>query len=75
MKGKLGGVVIGAAYVFMFAIVRTFPLALDWLGAEGIFFVFSATSLAGVIFIYIFLPETLGKTLDDIERYFGDGRR
>lgn len=59
----------------MFATVRIFPFALDWLGAEGIFFVFSATSFAGVIFIYFFLPETFGKTLEEIESYFVDKRR
>lgn len=76
VKGKLGGLIIGAAYVFMFATVRIFPFALDWLGIEGIFFIFSATSLAGVIFIYIFLPETFGKSLDEIERQFcDDGER
>lgn len=74
MKGKLGGIIIGAAYLFMFATVRIFPFALDWLGAEGIFFVFAATSFAGVIFIYFFLPETFGKTLDEIEHHFVDGR-
>ncbi|KAG4070083.1 hypothetical protein HA402_013743 [Bradysia odoriphaga] len=73
VKGKLGGLIIGASYVFMFTIVRIFPFALDWLGIEGIFFIFSATSLAGVIFIYVFLPETFGKSLDEIERYFAVG--
>ncbi|KAJ6645782.1 Facilitated trehalose transporter Tret1 [Pseudolycoriella hygida] len=74
VKGKLGGIIIGAAYVFMFGTVRFFPFALDWLGAEGIFFVFSTTSFAGVIFIYFFLPETFGKPLQEIEDYFVDGR-
>lgn len=75
MKGKLGGLIIGAAYLFMFVTVRLFPFALDWLGAEGIFFVFSATSFTGVIFIYFFLPETFGKTLEEIQNYFVAGRR
>lgn len=61
--------------MFMFATVRIFPFALDWLGAEGIFFVFATTSFAGVIFIYFFLPETFGKTLEEIENYFTVGRR
>lgn len=70
----MGGLIIGAAYLIMFGTVRIFPFALDWLGAEGIFFVFSTTSFIGVVFIYIFLPETFGKTLEEIEKNFIDGQ-
>jgi hypothetical protein len=61
---------VGIAYVLMFGVVKSFPFALDITGVEGIFFFFSFMSLAGVAFVYIFLPETLGKTLQEIEDYF-----
>jgi hypothetical protein len=61
---------VGTAYILMFGVVKSFPFALDVTGAEGIFFFFSFMSLAGVAFVYIFLPETMGKTLQEIEDYF-----
>jgi hypothetical protein len=54
----------------MFGVVKSFPFALTVAGSEGIFFFFSFMSLAGVIFVYKFLPETLGKPLQEIEDYF-----
>ncbi|PSN31521.1 Facilitated trehalose transporter Tret1 [Blattella germanica] len=70
IRGIGGGAMVGIAYVMMFGVVKSFPFALDVTGAKGIFFFFSITSLAGVAFVYIFLPETLGKTLKEIEEFF-----
>ncbi|KAJ9593663.1 hypothetical protein L9F63_014788, partial [Diploptera punctata] len=70
IRGIGGGVMVGIAYVLMFIVVKSFPYILDITGTTGIFFIFSMMSLAGVAFVYIFLPETLGKTLKEIEDYF-----
>lgn len=70
IRGIGGGVMVGIAYIMMFGVVKTFPYALDVTGTMGIFFLFSIMSLAGVAFVYIFLPETLGKTLKEIEDNF-----
>ena len=43
---------------------------MDMIGIQGIFYVFSATSFLGVLFIYIYLPETLGKSFQEIEDAF-----
>lgn len=70
IRGIGGGFMVGIAYILMFGVVKSFPFVLDVTGAGGIFFFFSVMSLAGVAFVYIFLPETLGKTLQEIESYF-----
>lgn len=70
IRGVGGGFMVGIAYILMFGVVKSFPFALDVTGAEGMFFFFSVMSLAGVAFVYVFLPETLGKTLQEIEDYF-----
>uniref|UniRef100_A0A2P2NG45 Mannitol transporter family protein n=1 Tax=Rhizophora mucronata TaxID=61149 RepID=A0A2P2NG45_RHIMU len=38
----------------------------------GIFFVFSAVSALSVVFVYMLVPETKGKSLEEIERLFQD---
>jgi SP family sugar porter-like MFS transporter len=46
----------------------TFPLLNDGLGAAGTFWVYGAICLAGFIFVKIMLPETKGKSLEELEK-------
>lgn len=36
----------------------------------GVFWFFMCCTLAGIVFVYFLLPETKGKTLEDIEKIF-----
>lgn len=71
VRGKLGGLLVGVAYVFMFAMVKAFPFILEEVSIQYIFYVISVINLVGVCFVFVFLPETLGKSFAEIERYFG----
>lgn len=42
------------------------PMLIDSLGMHGTMFLFSLNSLVGALFITIFLPETRGKSFDEI---------
>jgi len=50
-----------------FVLTYTFPLLNKSLGAAGTFWVYSGVCLLGFIFIMIKLPETKGKSLEEIE--------
>jgi len=50
-----------------FVLTYTFPLLNKSLGAAGTFWVYSGICLLGFIFIIIKLPETKGKSLEEIE--------
>lgn len=70
VRGKLGGVMISVAYIFMFATVKTFPFIEDVLSMKSIFYGLSIINMSSLFFIYYLLPETLGKTFAEIEEYF-----
>jgi sugar porter (SP) family MFS transporter len=54
-------------WVACFILTYTFPLLNSGLGAAGTFWVYAGICLLGFIFILIKLPETKGKSLEDIE--------
>jgi len=51
-----------------FTLTYTFPLLNNAFGASGTFWVYAAVCLLGFIFIIKLLPETKGKTLEEIEK-------
>ncbi len=51
-----------------FVLTYTFPLLNASLGAAGTFWVYAAICLSGFVFISIKLPETKGKSLEEIEK-------
>ena len=44
----------------------------DWLGIGNTFWVYAAICMAGFVFVLLRLPETKGKTLEQIERELVD---
>ncbi|XP_018321677.1 facilitated trehalose transporter Tret1-2 homolog [Agrilus planipennis] len=70
-RGMASGLLTCVAYTFNFITVKFFPNMVKTMGSYGVFFLFGAFSLAGTIFVVLCLPETKGKTLEEIEEYFG----
>ncbi len=51
-----------------FILTYTFPLLNKYLGASGTFWVYGGVCIAGFLFIRSQLPETKGKSLEEIEK-------
>ncbi len=51
-----------------FVLAYTFPLLNNSMGTHGTFWIYSGITLAGFIFIKFRLPETKGKSLEQIEK-------
>lgn len=66
----MSGVLVLIAYNFMFFAVKFFPYLLNMYGMEVMFYLFAISSLVFCIFVHYFLPETYGKSLNDIQEYF-----
>nr|CAD7439277.1 unnamed protein product [Timema bartmani] len=59
----------------MFVVIKTYPLIEDWVGAYGAFWLYAALCLASCFFVLFLVPETKGKSLDEIEEYFEEKNR
>lgn len=53
-----------------FLVVRTFPEMTDAMGLPGVYAIYAACSLTGAIFVFFALPETKGRTLEEISQLF-----
>lgn len=51
-----------------FIITLTNPILIEHVKASGTFFIYAALTLPAIWFIWKFVPETKGKTLEEIER-------
>lgn len=70
IKGKVGGSLIAFAYIIMSVIIKLFPYILEYFGMAFLYIYMSAINLLSIIYIHIYLPETLGKSFSEIENVF-----
>lgn len=68
IRGLAMAVSTFALWAACFILTYTFPLLNKFLGSYGTFWLYGLICMAGFIFIRINLPETKGKTLEEIEK-------
>lgn len=68
IRGAAMAVATGSLWMASFILTYTFPLLNKSLGASGTFWLYGAICIAGFIFINKKLPETKGRSLEEIEK-------
>ncbi|HKR95281.1 MAG TPA: sugar porter family MFS transporter [Candidatus Angelobacter sp.] len=68
IRGSAMSIAVTALWLASFILTYTFPLMNRGLGAAKTFWVYAAICVLGFIFIKAWLPETKGKTLEEIEQ-------
>jgi sugar porter (SP) family MFS transporter len=68
IRGAATAVAVSSLWIACFLLTYTFPMLNAKLGSAGTFWLYAAICLAGFLFIVFKLPETKGKTLEQIER-------
>lgn len=71
IKGVAAGLCSGLGYVFNFSAVKIYPVMVEVLGSKGVFCFYGLIALLGTIFLFWFLPETRGRSVDEILANFG----
>ncbi len=68
MRGIGMSLAVASLWIASFILTYTFPLLNHDLGPAGTFWIYAAICIAGFVFIKFRLPETKGKTLEEIEK-------
>ena len=72
IRGAAMAISVFALWVGCTALTFTFPMLRDQLGAHGTFWLYGVICVFGFVYILWILPETKGKSLEDIERELVD---
>jgi SP family sugar porter-like MFS transporter len=67
LRSSAVSVAVTALWTACFLLTYTFPLLNAKLGASGTFWAYAAICVAGAVFLSLRLPETKGKSLEEIE--------
>lgn len=68
LRGVAMSIATFSLWIASFILTFTFPILNDLLGASGTFWVYSLICVMGYLFIKSKLPETKGKSLEEIEK-------
>jgi len=72
IRGAAMSVSVTALWIACFLLTYTFPMLNAKLGSSGTFWLYAGICVAGFVFIFAKLPETKGKSLEQIERELVD---
>jgi SP family xylose:H+ symportor-like MFS transporter len=67
VRSQAVSLAVSALWVASFVLTYTFPLINHVLGSSGTFLGYGTICMVGAIFIFVFVPETTGRTLEEIE--------
>ncbi|CAL5384958.1 unnamed protein product [Camellia sinensis] len=67
IKGLAGSVATLANWFFAWVVTMTANLLLSWSSGEGTFTIYMVMSAFTVVFVYLWVPETKGRTLEEIQ--------
>lgn len=70
IRGFASGITMSLCFIMSFANIKTFSTVFEYFGNVSVFSFYAAVSLVGVIFGIFILPETKGKSLQEIEEIF-----
>jgi len=74
-RGLASGVAAAVSYSMGFATSKTFLDLKNWLGLSGVFCMYGSITIFGIFYVYFKLPETEGRSLEDIEKHYNMSKK
>lgn len=69
-RGVASGVCAGLFYILAFLVSKTWLNLQNLIYLHGCFFLYGIFAGIGILYVFVCLPETEGKTLAEIEKHF-----
>jgi MFS family permease len=73
IRGTAMSFAVGCLWIACFLLTYTFPIFNSLLGPHVTFWIYAAICLAGFVFVLRCLPETKGRSLEQIEKELAPG--
>ncbi|KAL0268974.1 UNVERIFIED_CONTAM: hypothetical protein PYX00_010734 [Menopon gallinae] len=74
-RGSAASITTAFNWTCTFVVTKTFNDIIENLGNHGAFWMFGLICFLSLFFVYFFVPETRGKSLEDIERKFNSSKK
>lgn len=71
IRGRAASVGVLTLWIAIFIVSLTFPWLMVTIGLTATYFIYAACSLVSFLFVVLVLPETKGRTLEEIESSWG----
>lgn len=66
IRGRAVAVGVGTIWAACLLVAQTFPMLKDWLGPGVTFWIYAGCSFLSLVFVYLLVPETKGRSLEAI---------
>lgn len=70
IRGRAVASAVSSLWIACFLVTYTFPFIVRRIGVSGAFWFYAMVCMAGLAFVYFQIPETKGRSLEEIERQF-----
>ncbi|GAA3773977.1 sugar porter family MFS transporter [Microbacterium kribbense] len=70
VRGRASGIGAAVDWLANYGLVLVFPILQVGLGLGWVMVIFAVLCAVGVVFVYLFLPETKGKSVEEITQLF-----
>lgn len=67
-RGRAMSLATAAVWAACFLVSQTFPMLIERIGPSATFWIYGAMCVAAIVFAWRYIPETKGRSLEEIER-------
>ncbi|KAL1459755.1 hypothetical protein WDU94_011710 [Cyamophila willieti] len=75
VRGIASGLSTASGAIIVFISTKTYINLVSWFGLHGTFFIYTSISFLGIIYVHFCVPETEGRSLEEIMQFFSDNNR